>query len=93
MKARELIKVWRTKRLKTSVDEKLMRLKQFNLPKQFVLLVFKAAAPLIGLFLEKTGTTLNAKVLAKFGMWLRWQGFDRVFLIYQECESALKRGF
>ena len=91
MKAKELMRVWRTKPLIKPIDEKLMRLKQFNLPRQLGFLLFRATAPFVGSLLEKIGTTSDAKVLAKLGICLKRQGFDRVFLIYQECEFALKQ--
>jgi hypothetical protein len=90
MKAKELMRVWRTKPLAEPIDNKLMRLKQFNLPKQLGFLLLRTFAPSIGLLLETAGEKSNIKVFAKLGNWLKWQGFNRVFLIYQDCELALK---
>jgi hypothetical protein len=89
IKAKELIRVWRTQPLAEKIDDKLMRIKQFNLPKQLGLLLFKASAPSIGLLLENVAEKFDVKVLVKSGNWLKRQGFNRVFFIYQDCESAL----
>jgi hypothetical protein len=89
IKAKELMRVWRTQPLAEEIDEKLMRLKQFNIPKQLGMFIFKAAAPSIGLLLESVGKNLSIKVFANLGNWLKGQGFNRVLLIYQDCESAL----
>jgi hypothetical protein len=89
VKAEELFKIWRSKPLEDEYQEKLTRLQQFNPLRQLANLLLNVSAPLLGPFLEKAGQSCGLKTLEKFGVWCQRQGFDRVFLIYQDCESAL----
>ena len=83
------LKVWRSQPLGDQYQEKPTQFQQFNPIRWIVNLCLKASAPLLGPLLEKAGNSCGLHTVIKFGMWLQRQGFDRVFLIYQDCELAL----
>lgn len=90
-KAKELMTSWHTKPLVTEKVRRLWSLRQFNLPRRAGIFLFRISASSLGILLEAIAKQTKVEYLYISVNWLKVQGINRVFWIYQECESGLKR--
>jgi hypothetical protein len=90
-KAKELMSSWHTKPLVTEKVRRLWSLQQFNLPRRVGIFLFRIGASLLCIFLGAIAEQTKVKYWYISVKWLKMQGINRVFWIYQECEAGLKR--
>ncbi|MEH2162161.1 MAG: hypothetical protein V7K38_14240 [Nostoc sp.] len=90
-KAKELMTSWHTKPLVTEKIRRLWSLEQFNLPRRGGIFLFRIGASLLCIFLKPIAEQTKVKYWDISVNWLKMQGINRVFWIYQECEAGLKR--
>mgnify|MGYP005841152963 CR=1 FL=1 len=88
---RKLLKVWRTQPVVVEEDARLFARQNSNLLRKLGIFLFRITASLLAMFLEIFGKPTNNKVLNALAQWLKIQGINRTFWIYQECEAAKRR--
>ena len=90
-KVRQLLKVWRTKPVVVEEDARLFARQNSNLLRRLGIFSFRITVSLLAMFLGLLGKPTNNNLLNASAQWLKIQGINRTFWIYQECEIALKR--
>ncbi|HEY9601554.1 MAG TPA: hypothetical protein V6C85_08090 [Allocoleopsis sp.] len=88
---RKLLKSWRTKPLVIEEDARLFSLQNSNPLRRLGIFLFRITASLIAMVVELFGKPTNNKILNTLAQWLKIQGINRTYWIYQECEAALRR--
>jgi hypothetical protein len=87
-KAKVMLQVWRSKPLATEFDQKLMLTQKYNLLRQLMNLGVGLSTTLFALIFGALGRRSNHPVFRMLEDRCKKLSFNRVFWIYQDCESA-----
>jgi|GEM_PF-6207042 len=85
-KVKELLTNWRIKPLVVEQDARIFNSQKFDLPRKLAIGLFRLTASLLGQIVAMISN--KQKFLQISVNWLRRQGINRVYWIYQECEAA-----